>query len=83
MTHPGLGPVKVLAFTLTLGPAERFQLGKQIATTWERFPTSIPAEGASSGSDTSANKQSVSARVASGGGRNCGPKVLGVSEDES
>ena len=32
MTHPGVGPVTALAFTLTIGPAERFQRGKQIAS---------------------------------------------------
>jgi transposase len=31
MTHPGVGPVTALAFTLTIGPAERFQRDKQIA----------------------------------------------------
>jgi transposase len=32
MTHPGVGPVTALAFTLTLGPAERFRRGKQVAS---------------------------------------------------
>jgi transposase len=32
MTHPGVGPVTALAFTRTIGPAERFQRGKQVAS---------------------------------------------------
>jgi transposase len=32
MTHPGVGPVTALAFTLTMGPAERFPRGKQVAS---------------------------------------------------
>jgi transposase len=31
-THPGVGAVTALAFTLTMGPAERFQRGKQVAS---------------------------------------------------
>ena len=34
MTHPGVGPVTALAFTLTMGPAERFHRGKQVASSW-------------------------------------------------
>jgi transposase len=34
MNHPGVGPVKALAFTLTMGPAERFPRGKQWPATW-------------------------------------------------
>lgn len=56
MTHPGVGPVTALAFTLTMGPAERFQRGKQVASYLGLFPASIPAAGASNGSGTSANK---------------------------
>jgi transposase len=32
MTHPGVGPVTSLAFTLTLGPSSRFRRGKQVAS---------------------------------------------------
>jgi transposase len=32
MTHPGVGPLTALAFMLTIGKAERFQCGKQIAS---------------------------------------------------
>ena len=32
MTHPGVGPVTSLAFVLTLGPVERFQRSKQVAS---------------------------------------------------
>jgi transposase len=32
MTHPGVGPLTALAFVLTIGKAERFQCGKQIAS---------------------------------------------------
>src|SRR5438105_1144806 len=32
MTHPGVGPVTALTFALTMGPAERFQRGKQVAS---------------------------------------------------
>jgi transposase len=31
-THPGVGPVTSLAFVLTLGPVERFQRSKQVAS---------------------------------------------------
>jgi transposase len=31
MTHPGVGPLTALAFVLSIGKAERFQCGKQIA----------------------------------------------------
>jgi transposase len=30
MTHPGVGPLTVLAFVLIIAPAERFQCGKQL-----------------------------------------------------
>lgn len=40
MTHPGVGAVTALAFTLTIGPASRFQRGKQIAS----YLGLIPAE---------------------------------------
>ena len=45
MTHPGVGPVTALAFTLTMGPAERFQRGKQIAS----YLGLIPSEYSSGG----------------------------------
>jgi len=45
MTHPGLGPVTALAFTLTMGPAQRFQRGKQIAS----YLGLIPSEYSSGG----------------------------------
>jgi transposase len=32
MTHPGVGPVTSLAFVLTIGPVERFQRSKQVAS---------------------------------------------------
>lgn len=32
MTHPGVGPVTSLVFTLTLGPSSRFRRGKQVAS---------------------------------------------------
>ena len=31
-THPGVGPLTALAFVLTIGKADRFQCGKQIAS---------------------------------------------------
>jgi transposase len=45
MTHPGVGPVTALAFTLTMGPAERFQRGKQVAS----YLGLIPSEYSSGG----------------------------------
>ena len=45
MTHPGVGPVTALAFTLTMGPAERFQRGKQVAS----YLGLIPSEHSSGG----------------------------------
>ena len=32
MTHPGVGPVTALAMVLTLGPAERFENGRQVGS---------------------------------------------------
>lgn len=43
MTHPGVGPVTALAFVLTMGPARRFQRGKQVAS----YLGLIPAEHSS------------------------------------
>jgi len=45
MTHPGVGPVTALAFTLTMGPAERFGRGKQVAS----YLGLIPSEHSSGG----------------------------------
>jgi transposase len=38
MTHPGVGPVTALAFVLTLGPPQRFQRGKQVASYFGLIP---------------------------------------------
>lgn len=32
MTHPGVGPITAMAFVLTMGPAQRFNRGKQVAS---------------------------------------------------
>ncbi len=32
MTHPGVGPITAMAFVLTMGPAQRFDRGKQVAS---------------------------------------------------
>jgi transposase len=32
MTHPGVGPLTVLAFVLTLGDVTRFKRGKQVSS---------------------------------------------------
>src|SRR5579885_3063 len=45
MTHPGVGAVTALAMVLTLGPAERFQSGKQVAS----YFGLIPSEDSSGG----------------------------------
>jgi transposase len=45
MTHPGVGLVTALAFALTMGPAERFQRGKQVAS----YLGLIPSEHSSGG----------------------------------
>jgi transposase len=45
MTHPGVGPATALAFTLTMGPAERFSRGKQVAS----YLGLIPSEHSSGG----------------------------------
>ena len=39
MTHPGVGPVTALAFALTLGPAQRFRRGKQVASYFGLIPS--------------------------------------------
>jgi transposase len=43
MTHPGVGPVRALAFVLIVGYPERFQCGKQIGS----YVGLIPAESSS------------------------------------
>lgn len=45
MTRPGVGPITALAFTLTLGPAQRFRRGKQVAS----YFGVIPSEHSSGG----------------------------------
>jgi transposase len=45
MTHPGVGPVVGLAYVLTLGPWQRFQRGKQVAS----YLGLIPREHSSGG----------------------------------
>src|SRR5213595_1853163 len=45
MTHPGVGPITALAFVLTMGPAQRFRRGKQVA----RYLWLIPTEHSSAG----------------------------------
>ncbi len=44
-THPGVGPITALAFVLTLGEAQRFAGGKQVAS----YLGLIPAEHSSGG----------------------------------
>lgn len=44
-THPGVGPVVGLAYALTIGPAERFRRGKQVAS----YLGLIPREHSSGG----------------------------------
>ena len=38
MTHPGVGPVTALAMVLTLGPAERFENARQLASYFGLIP---------------------------------------------
>lgn len=45
MTHPGVGPVTALAFALTLGPAERFRRGKQVASYFGLIPSEHSSGG--------------------------------------
>jgi transposase len=45
MSHPGVGPVVGLAYVLTIGPAERFPRGKQVAS----YLGLIPREKSSGG----------------------------------
>lgn len=45
MTHPGVGPVTALAMVLTLGPAERFESGKQVASYFGLIPSEASSGG--------------------------------------
>jgi transposase len=45
MTHPGVGPVTALAFVLTIGPAQRFRRGKQVASYFGLIPTEHSSGG--------------------------------------
>jgi transposase len=45
MTHPGVGPVTALAMVLTLGPAERFGSGKQVASYFGLIPSEYSSGG--------------------------------------
>jgi transposase len=44
-THPGVGPVTALAMVLTLGPAERFAKGKQVASYFGLIPSEYSSGG--------------------------------------
>ena len=72
MTRPGVGPVTALAFTLTMGPPERFQRGKQVASylvdSQRAFQRRAPATAGAHQQTT----QPVSARHAGGSGAECG-----------
>ena len=45
MTHPGVGPITALAFSLIIGTPQRFSCGKQIGS----YVGLIPAEDSSAG----------------------------------
>ncbi len=45
MTHPGVGPVTALAMVLTLGPAERFGSGRQVASYFGLIPSEHSSGG--------------------------------------
>jgi transposase len=45
MTHPGVGPVTALAMVLTLGPAERFDRPKQVASYFGLIPSEYSSGG--------------------------------------
>ena len=45
MTHPGVGPVTALAMVLTLGPAERFESGKQVGSYFGLSPSEESSGG--------------------------------------
>lgn len=44
-THPGVGPITALAMVLTLGPAERFQSAKQVASYFGLIPSEHSSGG--------------------------------------
>jgi len=44
-THPGVGPVTALAMVLTLGPAERFQNGRQVGSYFGLIPSEHSSGG--------------------------------------
>lgn len=44
-THPGVGPVTALAMVLTLGPAQRFASGKQVASYFGLIPSEHSSGG--------------------------------------
>ena len=44
-THPGVGPVTALAMVLTLGPAQRFAAGKQVASYFGLIPSEHSSGG--------------------------------------
>jgi transposase len=45
LTHPGVGPVTALAMVLTLGPAERFESGRQIGSYFGLIPSEHSSGG--------------------------------------
>lgn len=45
MTHPGVGPVTALAMVLTLGPAQRFESGKQVGSYFGLIPREASSGG--------------------------------------
>jgi transposase len=45
MTHPGVGPITALAFVLTMGPAQRFGRGKQVASYFGLIPSEHSSGG--------------------------------------
>lgn len=45
MTHPGVGPVTALALVLTVGPAERFAGGRQVASYFGLIPSEHSSGG--------------------------------------
>ena len=45
MTHPGVGPVTALAMVLTLGPAERFENGRQVGSYFGLIPSEHSSGG--------------------------------------
>jgi len=44
-THPGVGPVTALAMVLTLGPADRFQNGRQVGSYFGLIPSEHSSGG--------------------------------------